>query len=220
MKDKIINKLEKWLSDKAPKKYRYVDNILVRKSHSKGYVFPTAGIQQNKKEIHELIEYIVDNISNKGKCLEIGLGHFGSTHFIFREIFDEVITIEKDFPRVRLFVDNLLKYDEEYDLDGSRFVHGYSYEPSTVYKVEKILDDNLLDMLFIDGNHSYEDILTDYLIYKNFLKPDGYLVVHDYMWPFKDYEIKRFIDSLEDEYNMHKIVHSEEQGIVVMRRKL
>mgnify|MGYP001205516727 FL=1 len=219
MKDKIINKLEKWLSDKAPKKYRYVDNISVKTSHEDGYAFPTAGIQQNKEEIHEFINYVIENIEEKKKCLEIGLGHFGSTHFIFRELFDEVITIEKDFSRVRLFVDNLIKYDENYNLNNSRFVHGYSYEPSTIHKVEQILGDNLLDMLFIDGNHSYQDILTDYLIYKNFLKPGGYLVVHDYMWPFNDYEIKRFIDSLKGKYDIHKIIHSKEQGIVVLRRK-
>ena len=53
-----------------------------------------------------------------------------------------MITIEKDFSRVRLFVDNLIKYDENYNLNNSRFVHGYSYEPSTIHKVEQILGDN------------------------------------------------------------------------------
>ena len=214
----VKKELNKWLSDKGIS--RYIDEVEVQKSFEEHIVFPTPAIQQDEKEISEFIDYLQNEVGKQKKVLEIGLGYFGSTHFIFRHFFEQVITIEKEFDRVRAFVDNLYKYyDNNLDVEQSRFIHGFSYEPSTIYDISKLLDGKLVDMLFIDGHHTYESILSDFLIYKNFLRKDGYLVMHDYLWPFKDYEIKRFIDSLENEYDMKKIIHSKEQGIVILRRK-
>jgi cephalosporin hydroxylase len=217
-KEKIINDLRLWLSDKGVVDFINEEKMVANSVD--GLVYPTQAIQQNEEEIFEFINYIHNNVNERDIILEIGLGYFGSTHFIFRYFFDMVITIEKDFNRIRTFNDNLHKfYNNKVDIYKSRFIHNKSYEPSSIYKLAKLLDGKKVDMLFIDGFHSYEAILTDFLIYKNFLKPDGYLVFHDYLWPHKDYELKKFIDSLETEYNLHKILHSKEQGIVIARSK-
>jgi predicted O-methyltransferase YrrM len=39
-----------------------------------------------------------------------------------------------------------------------------------------------LDLLFIDGNHSYEGVKSDWETYKKFLFPGSLVVFHDYGW--------------------------------------
>lgn len=41
---------------------------------------------------------------------------------------------------------------------------------------------NHLDLLFIDGDHSYEGVKADWEAYKHFLKPGSLVVFHDYGW--------------------------------------
>jgi hypothetical protein len=46
-------------------------------------------------------------------------------------------------------------------------------------------DGPLADIIFIDGDHSYEGCQADILFWKQFVKPNGYLIGHDYTegWP-------------------------------------
>lgn len=50
-----------------------------------------------------------------------------------------------------------------------------------------------IDMLFIDGEHSFAGVSHDYCKFQGYVKKGGYIVFHDY--EFKD--IKNFCDSLE-----------------------
>lgn len=38
-----------------------------------------------------------------------------------------------------------------------------------------------LGMLWIDGDHSYAGVLSDYLLFSGFVKPGGFLVFHDFV---------------------------------------
>ncbi|MGX5726583.1 class I SAM-dependent methyltransferase [Metapseudomonas otitidis] len=57
-------------------------------------------------------------------------------------------------------------------------VRGYSTE------VVGVVRDTIseLDLLFIDGDHSYEGAKADWDFYKSFLKPGAIVVFHDYGW--------------------------------------
>jgi predicted O-methyltransferase YrrM len=46
-----------------------------------------------------------------------------------------------------------------------------------VYKIT-----SYFDLLFIDGDHSYQGCRLDWLSYKNFLKPGSIIAFHDYGW--------------------------------------
>jgi hypothetical protein len=39
-----------------------------------------------------------------------------------------------------------------------------------------------LDVLFIDGDHSYEGVKADWDAYKSFLEPGSIVIFHDYGW--------------------------------------
>jgi predicted O-methyltransferase YrrM len=57
-----------------------------------------------------------------------------------------------------------------------------------------------IDLIFIDGDHSYEQVLKDWNNYKILLKQDGIIALHDYGWS-KDVQsvVKNFI--LKETYN-------------------
>lgn len=57
-------------------------------------------------------------------------------------------------------------------------VRGYSTE--VVDSVRAITQ--TLDLLFIDGDHSYEGVKADWDAYKSFLKPGSIVIFHDYGW--------------------------------------
>jgi hypothetical protein len=50
---------------------------------------------------------------------------------------------------------------------------------STVARVQKILNGNRLDYLFIDGDHRYEAVLRDFLLYAPLVRPGGIIAFHD-----------------------------------------
>lgn len=57
-------------------------------------------------------------------------------------------------------------------------VRGFSTE--VVAEVRKISPK--LDLLFIDGDHSYEGVKADWEAYKKFLRPGSIVIFHDYEW--------------------------------------
>jgi predicted O-methyltransferase YrrM len=65
--------------------------------------------------------------------------------------------------------------------DGQRVegVVGDSHDPSTRTRVEQLLGGEPLDVLFIDGDHSYEGVSTDFELYRPLVRPGGIVAFHD-----------------------------------------
>jgi len=212
----IIQELDKWVSDKGSVGYTEgKDQYTLNYSGTK----PIEGIQQNRNEIKEFVEYL-NGGHNSGTILEIGLGYYGSTHFLWRMIFDKVITIENKNNRIREFGLNIQKYYGKWILDDGKsyFIHGNSNDPKTIRNLYELT--NEVDIIFIDALHSYESVLTDWLVYSPRVKKDGIVAFHDCEKRFPHRKgVADFIDELEcgnidgKKYHMNKIVHSTEQGI-------
>lgn len=58
-------------------------------------------------------------------------------------------------------------------------VSGDSHEPRTRASLERILCGRTVDLLVLDGDHSYEGVKRDYAMYADMLGPDGVLALHD-----------------------------------------
>lgn len=176
-KDYILSELDKWVSDKGNGGYVEKD---FNPYHAMHYHFlnEEIGIQQNREELSKFIDVLLKH-SNRNNCLEIGLGFFGSTHFLWRHLFDKVVTIEKNFERVREFGRNMKKFYGTWVLDAgdSQFFVGYSNDEKIISEVYSQVEP--LDFLFIDGNHSYESVLCDFLLYYPLVKPGGVVAFHD-----------------------------------------
>jgi hypothetical protein len=50
---------------------------------------------------------------------------------------------------------------------------------STVDVVRNLLDGEKLDLLFIDGDHKYDGVKSDFELYRDFVKPGGVILFHD-----------------------------------------
>jgi hypothetical protein len=60
-----------------------------------------------------------------------------------------------------------------------RLIDGDSRLPETLERFRSALGGRKLDLLFIDGDHTYEGIKSDFELYSGFVKPGGVVAFHD-----------------------------------------
>jgi len=131
------------------------------------------GPHQIKIEITEFLK-MARNEKPRHVC-EIGTAS-GGTNFLLSHALPDVSLMMG----VDLFVRNKsrLRYfmrqgQQFYYLDGS------SYAAETVEKAKRLLAGRQLDVLFIDGDHSYLGVKEDFLCYKQFVREGGLIAFHD-----------------------------------------
>lgn len=142
------------------------------------------GLIQNPVEIYDFCKFYQE--LDCKNILEIGT-FFGGTFYLLCKLSNSIgKKISIDFPiegyagansvkenlsiiipRVKSFAQNV----EVLTLD--------SHLPNTLKKTEDILQGELLDFLFIDGDHTYEGVKKDYEMYKHLVKDGGYIAFHD-----------------------------------------
>lgn len=121
---------------------------------------------QIKSEILSLLKLLKK--SKPKIILEIGTGHGGAL-FLFSYI-AETITIDKHY----YFWDRILFNS----FPNVRLIKGNSHDLETFNRVCRITDK--VDFLFIDGNHTYDGVKKDYLMYKPLVsKGKGMIAFHD-----------------------------------------
>lgn len=59
------------------------------------------------------------------------------------------------------------------------FISGNSQGKEALEAVVKVLGEKTIDFLFIDGDHSYEGVKTDFLTYSPFVSKPGLIGIHD-----------------------------------------
>ena len=211
----IKNTLDKWVSGVGTGRYQpgnYVDDIDNNFSIPENF-----GIQQVKTEIYKFIDVLLKQKKNKN-CLEIGLGAYGSTHFLWRLIFKKTITIEYQKYRVFKFTENMNRFHNKFVFNDSksRFIYGLSHETSCVEKIDKVLNGEKLDLLFIDGDHTYKSVLCDWLIYKNFVAKGGIVAFHDCVGKGDNNGVPKFLKKInlfDVKIKLEKIIDSKNFGI-------
>lgn len=116
------------------------------------------GIQQKPKEFLPILDLIIEN--KYSKVLEIG-SYTGGTTKGFLSVTDFVVTVD------------IVK---RHNLN-ERFIEAHSHADSTVAKVKEYSES--YDVLFIDGDHTYEGCIADYYIYNKLVRDGGMICFHD-----------------------------------------
>lgn len=137
---------------------------------------------QIKEEIIALLKDVRDL---KPKCMmEIGTAK-GGTLFLFSRVADpEALLISVDM-RSLVFGGGYPVWKRKMYKRFSRgiqkieLIQANSHDKSTFAQVQKILDGRSLDFLFIDGDHSYEGVKTDYNLYSPLVRKGGLIALHD-----------------------------------------
>jgi predicted O-methyltransferase YrrM len=102
------------------------------------------------------------------------------------------------------------------------FVHGNqklvlldadSHNSNTPNMISNILQGELLDVLFIDGDHSYEGVKKDFNLYTSFVRPGGLIVMHDIAICDHDptCKVNVFWDEIKENYEHEEVIEDHKQ---------
>lgn len=151
------------------------------------YNFRGLGIYRTIKPVQdkeELLLFLKTISENSPKVIvEIGTAFGGTLYCIARSIKDlrKVISIDMDdrFYDLGYFLirKKLLK---KFMKNGEiHFLIGNSHDINIETELINILDGEKIDVLFIDGDHSYEGTKDDFERYSKYIAPNGIIAFHD-----------------------------------------
>lgn len=83
----------------------------------------------------------------------------------------------------------VLEKQKELELDNITFIKGYFDQVSKTW-------DKPIDILHIDGFHTYEAVKNDYEIWSKFVKDDGVILFHDTCSEDPTFGVKKFFDEI------------------------
>ena len=171
----------KWRANRCNSLEDYV-NLAFKPSSA--FPFPWIGISpaQVKEEITELVKILA---RRKPKLvLEVGTAR-GGTLFLFARISSpDAVILSIDLPggpfgggypewRILLYKSFAIQNQK------INLIRGNSHDFYTRKMVEKILEGRKLDFLFVDGDHTYDGVKTDFEMYGKLVRKDGIIALHD-----------------------------------------
>lgn len=86
-----------------------------------------------------------------------------------------------------------------------------SHSPVSLETVKQILAGRPVDFLFIDGDHSYNGVTTDFLMYGPLVRSGGLIAFHDIRTLTADHEVHRFWRELREKYRTEEIIADPSQ---------
>lgn len=215
----VMHELDRWVAARGSGNYVPADYVSTADADFS--LVEDFGIQQVREEILAFGELLMKR--QRRGCLEIGLGYFGSTHFFWRLLFRHVSTVEQQKDRVFLFRENCRLFYGRHLLDQgkSAFFFGSSSSPAIFRAVREHVaaSGEPLDLLFIDGDHRYDAVLVDWLLYSHLVAPGGIVAFHDAVAGISGAGVPRLIRELEsgaidgERRDIQKLVLSKDCGI-------
>jgi cephalosporin hydroxylase len=93
-------------------------------------------------------------------------------------------------------------------------IRGDSHRQETKERVLRVLDSELLDYLFLDGDHTYEGVRRDFEMYAPLVRGGGMIALHDIAVHNRDREcqVDKFWSEVKNQYRHQEIVENPKQG--------
>ena len=138
------------------------------------------GLQQIRPEISGLIQFLLTQ--QRVHVMEIGSAE-GGTFYLWCKLFSGK-KISLDSPTDNfggIGLTEARKRNREFQ-KWSNAVHGVladSHSMNAYNRVARILRGEKLDFLFVDGDHTLPGVQLDYFMYREFVRPGGYIAFHD-----------------------------------------
>ena len=132
--------------------------------------------------------------------VEIGCYAGGSACLMLQRPNTRVISIDlgQPIPKETVYsnVKNLNKFNNPYN-----YLEGNSQTYEMVDRLKELT--NEVDILFIDGDHSYQAVINDFMLYEGLVKSGGFIVFDDYNdegCPGTKIAVDEIIKSIEERY--------------------
>lgn len=142
------------------------------------------GAYQKPKELQALIEFVQGREPKPLNVLEIGTAKGGTLWLWCQLAHPQACIMSVDLPEGPFGggyqpedVPRLLTYSTNHQ--WIQLFRGDSHDPQMVKSVKRFLNGAKLDILFIDGDHTYEGVKEDWETYSPFVREDGIVVFHD-----------------------------------------
>ncbi|MEO8664090.1 MAG: class I SAM-dependent methyltransferase, partial [Ignavibacteria bacterium] len=185
----------------------------VKKYKGRGFYDKIRLAQENE----ELIELSMRVIKHKPRTIvEIGTWN-GGTFYVWSRInpqAEKIISIDLPDGQYGGGYDSMrIKFFKEFVSDRKNtslhFIRGDSKSEDTVSKLKKILGNDRIDFLYIDGDHSYEGIKKDFEIYSKFMAPDGLVGFHDINTFKEGYGVNRYWNEIKSKYKFEEFIKKD-----------
>ena len=88
-----------------------------------------------------------------------------------------------------------------------------SHDFATKDKIREILQGQSLDLLFIDGDHTYEGVKADFEMYEPFVRQGGIIVLHDIVYDRLGTGccVEKYWNELKHRYQYREFIESTDQ---------
>ena len=172
-------------------------------------------LQQLHQEWIEFLTILQD--TNPKVIVEIGAAA-GASSLCMSHFTDCLISVDMRTPKDQSIFDEISSNCEFYR------VVGYSDDENTIKQVTDLLDDRSVDVLFIDGDHSFDGVKKDYELYSPFVK-DGIVAFHDIVESETHANklgctVYKFWNQVKNKFEHKEIKHSDEwAGIGILEVK-
>jgi len=140
------------------------------------------------------------------KLLDISSNYFDSYFHPekIRKVELLILRFEYDIKNIANYANRELLYNQ----NKEHFIYGDSADVNVISQAANY---GRFDAVFIDGNHSYEYVKSDYQHYSPFVKQGGIVAFHDACLDAERYGTPKVISELQREVTFIK--HSNEVGI-------
>jgi cephalosporin hydroxylase len=202
---------------------RSIDDVL-----DAAYSFRVGGItirpMQVRSELQSLARMVADR---KPKVVvEIGTANGGTLFVLARTASPEALLISVDLPGGD-FGGGYPRWKRElyrtFASQGQQLVliQRDSHDEETIAEVQDILDGRRVDVLFVDGDHSYEGVRRDFEAYSPLVADDGIVAFHDIVpenpalkadVDLLPGQVPRFWNELRSRYRSTELVADWKQG--------
>jgi predicted O-methyltransferase YrrM len=141
------------------------------------------GVHFTPIQVREEISGFLKLLSRRppGTVMEIGSENGGTLFLLARAAAPDALILSLDLPAHRSYP--AWREDLYRNFAGARqrmeIVRADSHRPDALEKIRARLGGRKLDLLFIDGDHSYEGVKMDFAMYSTLVAPDGIIAFHD-----------------------------------------
>jgi predicted O-methyltransferase YrrM len=182
----------------------------------KGY-FKLIEPRQNPLEIEELYKTVCEKAPVR--VLEIGTARGGTLYLWTQAAAEDATIVSVDlpggefggaYPACRIpFYQSFARAKQRLYL-----LRRDSHQTQTAQEVRDLFEKQGLDFAFIDGDHTYEGVRSDFLNYGPLVRPGGIIGFHDILPcpELPEIQVFRFWREVREKYNTKEIIGPEGSG--------
>lgn len=181
-------------------------------------------------QVRSEIEYVLNKINaiNPKRIMELGTGKGGNLFLLSNVAAPDATVISLDMrggPHGAGYPPWKIPLFKSFVHDNQKLilVNADSHKEETANQIYNILKGELLDVLFIDGDHSYEGVCTDFNLYARMVRPGGLIIMHDIAICDHDptCKVNVFWDEIKENYDYEEVIEDRKQdwgGIGILKQ--